>query len=376
MIKKVLYFAFVAFLSCACSGYVDPEVQDNGNGNNNGDENTEIPEEYTAPFTLSVDKETIEASGSDWVYFSLKDAYDREMITDNKALSNINIYDSDGVYLERRSVRARAIADGERTFTATYKGTKSNEVTVTAQNRKNYEKYHKNVAIYKATATWCGPCAVMTEALLGMSEETKNHSVELCWHAEDEYAFRMGGTYDCGSTIASRFGVGYPTVVLDLCYTIPPVAGSSKLLNEAVWDVRADYPASCGIKLSTTAEAGNLAIDAEMTTSTGGEYDLGMAILLHNQISPNGTNAGGKYSHIVVAATGNYYWYSPDMSAVEKDGTKTMSQNVDISRYDIKNLTVVAFALIKYVDDNGNVSVRIDNAVEVAAGQNLDYQLN
>ena len=63
--KKLLYLSALALIA-ACSGTVDPE-----------DEQVIIPDELTEPFTLSVDKSTVQADGKDVVTFSLKDAYGR-----------------------------------------------------------------------------------------------------------------------------------------------------------------------------------------------------------------------------------------------------------------------------------------------------------
>ena len=369
--KKLLLLLPLALF--ACKGTVDPDVIPEGDT-----PTQEIPDAYTGPYTLSVDKETIEASGADWVNFSLKDAYGRDLLTDNNALSNVNIFDDQGIYLARRSVKARMIEDGERTFTASFKGEKSNSVTVTAQNRSKYEKYHKNVAIYKATATWCAPCAVMTEALNGMSEETKDHSVQLCWHYQDDLAIYLNGSsYDCGTLLSNIYGDGgVPTTILDLRQRVTQF--SSKQLNEEIWNVRADHPATCGIKLNTTYDeaTSNLKVNAQMTSSTGGEYDLAVAVLLNDVIVPGGTNPGEQYSHIVVAATGNYCMYSDALEKIEKDGTKSIEQNVTVSKYNVANLSVVAFALVKETLEDGTPVARIDNIVEVPAGESVDYHLN
>ena len=79
-------------LVAACSGQIDPE---------NELPIEEIPAEYTAPFTLSVDKTEVEADGKDVVTFSLKDKYDREMLSDKKALQSINIVSDEGTRVPR-----------------------------------------------------------------------------------------------------------------------------------------------------------------------------------------------------------------------------------------------------------------------------------
>ena len=362
--KRLLYF-FAMALAVSCSGAVDPENQDP----------VVVPDELTEPFTLSVDKAEVEANGSDYVTFSLKDAYGREMLDDKNTLQGINITSEEGVRVTRMEKTVSFIANGTYHFTAKYKGKVSaNTVEVKAVNRAAYEKYHKNVAIYKATATWCGPCAVMTKALNGLNEDTKAHSVELCWHGQDELAVTPGGwDYDYGSFVISYFGgQGFPTVVLDLKETT--IENTSSALDKAIWNIRSEYPATCGLKLSTEydAAANTINASAELTSSTGGSYDMGMVLLLNNQIVQGGTNEGGRYSHIVRASTGNFFMYSSEsLTKVEKDGKMTFSQQIPAGNHKLEDLSVVAFALVPDGD-----SARMDNIVEVNAGESVDYKLN
>lgn len=364
LMKKLLYIAAVALLA-ACSGQIDPE----------GEQPQDIPDEFTAPFTLSADKSQVEADGKDCVTFSLKDKYDREMLSDKNTLQSINIISDKGLRVPRMDKTMTFIANGTYAFSATFKGQKSeNTVQVEARNRGSYEKYHKNVGIYKATATWCGPCATMTKALEGLSDDTKAHSVELCWHGQDELAVTPAGwDYDYGSFVVSYFGgQGFPTVVLDLKETT--IENASSALDRAIWDIRAEYPATCGLKLATEYDSDAKVINAvaELTSSTGGSYDMGMVLLLNNQIVAGGTNEGGRYSHIVRAATGNFFMYSSaSLAKVEKDGKITFSQQIPAGGYKQEDLSVVAFALVPDGD-----YARMDNIVEVKAGESVDYKLN
>lgn len=363
--KRLLYI-FAMVLAASCSGTVDPENQE---------PDVIVPDEFTEPFTLSVDKTTVEASGKDFVTFSLKDAYGREMLDDKNTLQGVNITSEEGVRVTRMEKTVSFIANGTYHFSAKYKGKVSaNTVEVVAENRAAYEKYHKNVAIYKATATWCGPCAVMTKALNGLNEDTKAHSVELCWHGQDELAVTPGGwDYDYGSFIISYFGGGgFPTVVLDLKKTT--IENTSSGLDKEIWEMRADYPATCGVKLSTEYDASAKVINAtaELISATGGSYDMGMALLLNNQTVASGTNEDGKYSHIVRASTGNFFMYSSQsLTTVDKDGTMTFTLEIPAGNHKPEDLSVVAFALVPDGD-----YARIDNIVEVKAGESIDYILN
>ncbi len=371
--KKVLSWILALAAVASCYGTIDPN-NPNQAPDDNPDDKQEIPEEFVGSYTLSADKTEVEASGSDVVTFSLKDAYGRDILQDRRTLQKVNIVSEEGQRVPRMETTTTFIANGAYTFYATYEGRESkNKVRIVAQNRGNYEKFHKNVAIYKATATWCAPCALMTRALAGLNEDTKNHSVELCWHYQDNLAiYTDNASYDCGTQIASYFGNGgVPTVVLDL--QTPVIEKSSSAIEAAAWDLRAKYPATCGIKVDTEYDAaeGNINVKAELTSSTGGEYDLGLALLLNDQIIPEGTNDGGKYSHIVRSATGNYMMYSTAIKSVPKDGTLPFEQSIMLRNMSPDNLSVVVFALVKEGD-----GARIDNIVEVKVGESIDYVYN
>ena len=362
--KRILFISAIALLA-SCSGTVDPEDQGQ----------VELPDEFTEPFTLSADKTEVEASGKDVVTFSLKDAYGREMLDDKNILQGVNITSTEGVRVTRMEKTVSFIANGTYQFSAKYKGKASaNTVEVVASNRAAYERFHKNVAIYKATATWCGPCAAMTRALNGLNDDTDAHSVELCWHGQDELAVTPGGwDSDYGSFIISYFnGGGFPTVVLDL--KEKTIENTSAGLDKVIWNIRAQYPATCGIKISTEYDQSAKVINAtaELTSSTGGSYDMGMALLLNNQIVADGTNDNGRYDHIVRAATGNFFMYSSQsLTKVEKDGKMTFSQQIPAGNHRPQDLSVVAFAIVPDGD-----AARIDNIVEVVAGESTDYILN
>ena len=62
---------------------------------------------------------------------------------------------------------------------------------------------------------------------------------------------------------------------------------------------------------------------------------------------------------------------SESLTKVEKDGKKTFALQIPAGNYKLSDLSVVAFALVP--DGDG---ARMDNIVEVKAGESADYQLN
>ncbi len=371
--KRILLFAASVFVISACSGTIDDEQ----NGNQ------DIPEEYVGPYTLSADKTEVEASGVDQVTFSLKDKYDRDILLDRKALQKVNIVSEEGQRVARMETKTVFIANGTYNFSAKFHGEASeNTVKITAKNRGQYEKFHKNVALYKATGAWCPACPGMTRAIEDVNEDTKNHMVELAWHNNDRMALTFSGSNnDCGALVAAYLtsggSIAFPTVVLDLKEMT--MEKSSSVLESAIWNLRANYPATCGIKVSSSYASGNITIDAELTSSEGGEYDLGAVVLLNDQDKtvmgdPNVDQiTDNKYSHIVRAATGNFLMYFRDaLKNVKKNESISWSQTFNVGEnIDQPNITVAVFALVK--DGDG---ARIDNIVEAELGKSKDYVYN
>lgn len=301
---KKLLLILSAALFAACSGTIDPEDQ--------GTEQpeVEIPAEYTAPFTLSVDKNEVEADGTDVVTFSLKDAYDREMLEDKKALQSINIVSDKGIRVPRMTSTATFISNGEYNFSATFKGVKSkNTVTVTARNRAKYELYHRNVGLFKCTSVSCPACPNLGRVLNGLEGEAAEHTVVLSIHGNysgrDPFSLYVGDT-DLGSYMIGYFGgSGWPTLIYDLDKA-ETGSGQGSVIESNIMQRRLDYPATCGIKVEYVQLEGTaLKVKASMKSSTGGDYDLACVVVRDGLEYQGGysDNNDGVYDHVVVNAS-------------------------------------------------------------------------
>lgn len=381
--KRYITILSVLFAALACSGTIDPE--DTNNPDNNGGQ-TEIPEEYTAPFTLSVDKVEAEASGEDVVTFSLKDAYDREMLTDRKALQSINITSDKAVRVPRMETTVTFIANGDYTFTAKYQGVKSNSVVVTAKNRAAYEVYHRNVGLFKCTSVWCSACPYLAKNLHGLSEETADHVVVLAMHGNfnntDPFSLYVGST-DLGSYMLSYFGGGgWPTLIYDLNRSVQLGSGSvpTSDLEADILKRRIESPATCGIKVNKVAvEGSQLKVEAALKSSTGGNYTLVCAVLADGLVYQGGysMNDDGVYDEVVMALSDSFLSYNKDNSNTLKAGEEVTKQfSFDFgskvpSESERKNYYVAVYALRMA----GEVST-MDNIVTCDYGKTVDYRLN
>lgn len=373
--KRYIVAAAAAMAVYACSGFVDPD-----------DRQDDIPEEYTAPFTLSVDKAEVEASGKDYVTFSLKDAYDREMLTDRNALQSINITSDKGVRVQRMETSVMFIANGTYTFTAKYQGTPSNAVEVKAKNRAAYEVFHRNVGLFKCTSVWCSACPYLAKNLHGLSQESKDHSVVLAMHGNftdrDPFSLYVGDA-DLGSYMLSYFGgTGWPTLVYDLNEDVPLGNGSvpTSDLEEDILKRRTDSPATCGIKVTKVAVEGTeLKVDATLKSSTGGSYTLVCAVLRDGLVYEGGfsMNDDGVYDEVVVALSDSFLAYnSRNSDTLKKDEEVSREFAFDFgenlpSESELSDFYVAVYAL----RPDGDVST-MDNIVTCGYGETVDYHLN
>ena len=369
---KRLQYILAMVLAASCSGTIDPENQ----------EPVVVPDEYTEPFTLSVDKTEVEASGLDYVTFSLKDAYDREMLTDKEALQSINIISEEGIRVPRMETKLSFIANGTYNFTAKFKGKKSqNTVEVKVSNRAKYEVFHRNVGLFKCTSVWCQACPYLAENLHKMSDEAKEHSVVLALHGnfndKDPFSLYVDGT-DLGSYMMGRFGgSGWPTLIVDLHHS-KVGSGTISDLEAEIMDRRVDSPATCGIKVNSVEVDGTvLKVSATLKSSLGADYDMACAVLRNGLTFSGGysLNDSGIYDEVVVALSESFAGYY-DGETVAKDAELSETFAFDFgsnvpSAKDLESYYVAVYAHRK--TSEGSV---LDNITTCGYGKAVDYKLN
>ena len=371
--KRILLYISTIVLAASCSGTVDPDNQGQG----------DVPDELTEPFTLSVDKAQVEASGKDIVTFSLKDAYGREMLEDKSTLQSVNITSEEGVRVTRMERTIGFISNGTYHFSAKYKGKASaNTVEVKAQNRAKYEKYHKNVGLFKCTSVYCVACPNLADNLHKISDDAKDHSVVLAIHGDfqgqkDPFSLYVSGT-DLGSYMMSWFGgSGWPTLIYDLAHAKTGSSNTTDLEAE-IMNRRVESPATCGIKVNSVAVEGTaLKVSATMKSSTGGDYDMACAVLRDGLTYLGGYSLddSGVYDEVVVALSESFIGYYKgeevaEGAEVSETFTFDFGESVP-SAADLENYYVAVYAHRKTAD--GSV---MDNIVTCGYGKSVDYRLN
>lgn len=372
MLKRCFIIAALlpAAIIYSCSGNVDPE----GNGGTDASE---------GPYTVSVDKTELEADATSVVTFTLKDENGIDLTTADPSGVYFRIEYADGgqEYLDRLQRTYSAFDNGTYVFRGVYKGVPSeNTVTVTAVNRSKYEKFHRNVAIYKMTGTWCPNCPSMTAGLNGMEDAVKEHTVILACHGngsgDDPYRVVVDPSKDAdlGNLMLSTFDLlGFPSLVINLNTTL--TLRTSSAIEEAVNDQRRNYPATCGIKVEAVCTDGELSAKATLMSDKGGTYDLECALLLDNQFVATGEEPDGMYHHIVRSYSGDFCSYT-SANAVEVAAGDEYEKTFRLSSTELssqpENCNIVVYAL-KRLDDG---TTMVDNIVSCPVNGSVDYVYN
>ena len=343
-----------------------------------GDNGVNEPTTPDADYTISVDKSVIEANGTDEATFTVKDETGNDLTASD--LSSIYFKNvATGERLDRKTKVFSSVINGEYEFVATYKGKETaNTVTVTVQNRAKYEKYKQRVAIYQLTGPWCTYCPTMVAGLEGIADVWKEHSLVMAVHAgsasEDDPFALKASSGDLGSVMLGAFGgEGYPSCVYDLAEINGDRTASA--ISKNIERYLTEHPATCGIKISSTKREGStITIDAAVTTSTGGTYDLGYALLLDNQSYTAGTSQDGKYHDIMCAVSSNFMSMSPETKVTleaDKEHTRSFTIENFPESFKSEDLRVVVFAL-----SNTQGKTITDNLAVCKMGESVDYQLN
>lgn len=329
------------------------------------------------PYALTVDKVVIESDGTDAATLVITDADGVVLSTEaNMRKASFHIEETgewrSGMGTKDPNVFT-SIDDGEYTITAIYDGVQcENAVTVTSQNRRKYELFHKNVAIYRLTGTWCQYCPYMTLALENVNDYTKDHSIVMEFHNSDEYSVGYSMSMDMAAFLLRTYGTaddGYPYCI----YSISEGSGK-RTVNDIQALVRNQLeanPARTGIKASSSVKDGRLVVEAEVTASVAGRYDLGMAVLRDHCIPTSAGAYEDEYNDVVTTISGNFHGLSSDSFELDADASKSLVKDCDVLSLDTADCRVVLFTLT----EAGGKAI-IDNAVDFKVGEKVDYRYN
>ncbi|OFY04073.1 MAG: hypothetical protein A2W99_11045 [Bacteroidetes bacterium GWF2_33_16] len=283
--------------------------------------------------TLEADKEYILADETETITFTLKTS-DGEDVT-SKAIFRVN-----GETLEGNVFKSNVV--GSYFCRAEYKTGVSNDL---AFEVNEVPIFTRNVLIENYTATWCGYCPRVHDAIIdALSEESR--IIPIAIHgSNDPYYFTSIGT------LATVFEVaGYPTAIIDRDYSWPypeEFAGLNKALDK-----------SAGMGLAINSEISGDNIIANVKVKFGRTYseDLKLVVcLVEGQLIYNQTNyySDGRGDPIVGYIHNNVLRkFETDFFGDAIPGTSTVKDNeflktitIDATGYIKNNCKIVAFVV-------------------------------
>lgn len=339
----------------------------------------------TGVMTITVDKTQIEADGKDMATFTITDASGNVVTTEaNKGtvfFKNVE----DGSRLPRYSTGFTSIADGKFEFVGIYNGQETaNSVKVTAANRSKYETFHRNVAIFKLTGTWCVNCPRMTTALHSLGEDATEHSIVLACHNESgQHPFLVNyGGRDLASAIFLHMGetsAAYPTNSYDLASL--STSSSTVTITDEIMNRRIEAPAAVGIRITEVVLDGTkIKVSATVKASAAGSYDMACAIVADNLRYEGGytDNEDSLYSNVVVGVSADNFLRYTNATGfdLEKDAEYERDFEIDFGGTPSEDVLKNMRAVILVHKKNADGSSQVNNCAECAYGQTLDYRYN
>ncbi len=344
-----------------------------------GSEDDEVSGEIAAPFTISVDKSTIEADGEDTATFTVTDA-NGNILTETKLNYITFVEVNSGDKLTSKTNTFTSITNGEYEFYAYYKTSSNqteNTVKVTVQNRGKYETYFHKVVAYDITNVLCGYCPDMTAALEGVAEPWASHLEIFAIHgpysASDPYILSTSESGQIANSLLTAYvgSASYPSCIINLNYTMTSSDRNTTSVGRIIKNQLVSYPSTCGIKINSTYSNGTVTLKGYLTSVEGGTYDLAYAVLANNQ-----TYGSSEYNDIDVDMSSNFMTIKNSLTVAageEKEVTFTVN-GVDasvVNTYGLSNLRVAVYAL-----HTTNGTLVIDNLNVCPLGEDIDYMYN
>ncbi len=213
--------------------------------------------------------------------------------------------------------------------------------------------FNKHVAVFEFTGAWCSQCPSGYTFLKYLIEDYYSHDTVhiLAFHDSTGGADPMG--LPLTNTLFDKFKLdGYPGFVVDM-----REGTSEKTAIKAMIDSSfSSYPATCGVKLSSTCSGGNGSVTAEVCADSEGTYRLALYLIEDGIVAKQ--NSGGVYrddyvhNHVVRALLSSLY--EGDRVGELKSGEKkSLSYNYTLdSSWVAEKCTLCALI----IDSNGYVN--------------------
>lgn len=257
-----------------------------------------------------------------------------------------------------------ATQSGEYTFTAKYNGLESdNYLTIRAYDDSELtDEFFRRNLVMKFTGTWCVSCPNMGSAITEVEENNPFRIVEVAMHSSDELSVSQV------SEMMTEYNFDVlPVVVTDLDKSLILKTSLASMVLEHIDSSSAKNPAVAGVKLDTTLDGEQLAIDASVKVNKAGNYKLGVLIVADGySYSQKGADASYRQNKALRSVVTDLYGDS--LGELSAGDQTTKSFNVTLPTDLPAECRVVAYVLNEL--DGAFV---VNNITECVAGSAIDY---
>lgn len=244
-------------------------------------------------FSLGCNLEYSVESRSDWIVVSSGAEYGDSVLLEDGMTKSRFVNSTFGLTVERNTGEVRS---GEVVLLA---GGKEFPVEIRQMGKMTADfsrEFYKRSAIMRFTATWCGNCPPMAEAMAKAMEALPDRIVPLNLHASSsEGGLAYSGTAELGD----YYGVqGYPTGVVNSTAIVMNNRQdiTHQIFSDLVREAVESYPAKTAIGGYNVVSDGNIAITASIAAKESGSYRL-CAFLLEDGIQYAQQSGGNDYVH-------------------------------------------------------------------------------
>lgn len=205
-------------------------------------------------------------------------------------------------------------------------------------------EFFRRTAIVRFTATWCHNCPLMATAIATVQQTLPERIIPISMHAinsEGGLAFYQVGRYEKLYDVG-----GYPTGVANNMAKIEnerPVEALEAVIEAAVEEASADYPARTGISAHSQIVDNRLRVDVSVAVRQQDEYSI-CAFLLENSIvySQSGITEDYVHDNVVRAVLTDELFGDPLPAAESREIVKySIDSELPRSVVNPENLCVV-----------------------------------
>ncbi len=329
----------------------------------------------TSKLMLKADTYAIFADGEDYVKFTVT-------LNGTDVTSQATIYNTaTDEALPAGTDTFTATATGEMTFAADYTVTSttpdaedetltSNSQTVKLIATGTAKKFYRNCGIFRFTGTWCAPCYTLGQFFNTAQEEFPERTVVVMAHVNAPDPYVNDASREALELLKPQ---SIPQMFFDFRDHIVGVSNvTPSTITTYMRKSVEDFPATSGIKASSTVSGTTATIDVEVTADGNKEYFLTVALIEDGIVGDQKDGNGMKidpYTHNnTLRSFGETSLYGVSLGTIAAGTPATRQLTYDLTGYAAANCRFAIWVTYKEGD-----KYYIDNAAYCPVNGSIRY---